>query len=90
MQSKTHYLFLLIASAVSRSSNGISVREIARELGYDPQVVAHCIGLHLYLERRSPTDVPFLLPLKYVAPDPHDVITRGMLASPQAAEREAG
>ena len=88
MQSKFHYLFLLISAAVSRGPQGISVREIARELGYDPQAIAHCIGLHLYLERRSPMEVPFAVPMKYVAPDPHDVITRGMLLPPQS-KREA-
>jgi hypothetical protein len=89
MQSKSHYLYLLVSSAVSRGPDGISVRDIARELGYDPQVIAHCIGLHLYLDRRSPMEVPFAVPMKYVAPDPHDIITRGMLLPPPQPKREA-
>jgi hypothetical protein len=78
-QSRTHYLFLLIVAAVARAPRRITVRDIGRELGYEPDVIAHCIALHLFLERRNDA-MPIPPPIEYVVPGPDDIITRGMLA----------
>jgi hypothetical protein len=78
-QFKTHYLFLLIIATVSRASSGMTVRQIGEVLGYPPNIIAHCIGLHLYLERQNRQPVPLPPPDDYVVPGPNDIITRGML-----------
>jgi hypothetical protein len=78
-QSKTHYLFLLIVATVARAPKGISVRDIGRALGYEPDVIAHCIALHLFLERRNDA-MPIPPPREYIVPGPDEIITRAMLA----------
>jgi hypothetical protein len=82
-QYKTHYLFLLILATVSRVPSGMTVREIGEVLGYAPDIIAHCIALHLYLERQDREGIPIPPPSAYVAPGPEDIITRGMLAPPE-------
>jgi hypothetical protein len=78
-QYRTHYLFLLIVATVSRASAGMTVEQIGEVLGYPPDIIAHCIGLHLYLECENRQPVPLPPPNDYVVPRPSDVITRGML-----------
>jgi hypothetical protein len=79
---RTHYLFLLIVATVSRVPNGMSVRDIGKTLGYAPDIIAHCIALHLYLERRNREGIPIPPPPDYVVPGPEDIITRTMLEPP--------
>jgi hypothetical protein len=55
------------------------VREIGRQLGYNLDVIAHCIALHLFLERRNDV-MPVPPPREYIVPGPDDIITRAMLA----------
>jgi hypothetical protein len=80
---RTHYLFLLIVATVSRTRNGLSVRQIGETLGYPPDTIAHCIALHLYLERRGREGMPIPPPSDYVVPGSEDIITRGMLEAPK-------
>jgi hypothetical protein len=82
---RTHYLFLLIVATVSRAPNGLTVRQIGETLGYPPDVIAHCIALHLFSERRDREGILIPPPANYVVPGPEDVITRAMLEPPKGS-----
>ena len=80
---KTHYLFLQIITTVTQSAHGgMSVREIAEALQMDPDVVAHCIALHLHLERQTPQAMTIPLPEGYWVPEPDEIIDRVVLEPP--------
>jgi hypothetical protein len=84
--SKTHYLFLRIIAAVAQSSTPMTVAALAKALDTDPDVIAHCIGLHLYLERKQVTEMPLPPPADYRVPALADVIS-GELLQPRLAGR---
>jgi hypothetical protein len=80
---KTHHLFLRIVILVARGpADGMSVRQIAQELGVEPIVVAACIGLHVHLERRRSQVVPLPLPKDYWVPTEDELITSADLEPP--------
>ena len=80
---KTHYLFLQIITTVTESARGgMSVREIAETLQTDPDVVAHCIALHVHLERQTPRAMTLPLPEGYWVPEPDEIIDEVVLEPP--------
>jgi hypothetical protein len=85
-QPKSNYLFLRIIAVVSQSANPLTVSDIATLLKTEADVVAHCIGLHKYLQRNRAAELPIPLPSDYWAPAASDVISREML-EPKSAGR---
>jgi hypothetical protein len=80
---KTHHLFLRTVALVARGpAAGISVRQIAQELGIEPVVVAACIGLHVHLEHQRNQLVPLPLPKGYWVPTEDELITSADLEPP--------
>jgi hypothetical protein len=78
-QPKTHYLFLRIIAVVSQSKKPMTVTDIAGALKTHPDVIAHCIGLHLYLGRKRSAEMTIPPPADYWAPAATRVITRELL-----------
>jgi hypothetical protein len=79
----THYLFFQIITTVTDSAGGsMSVRDIAEALQTNPGVVAHCIALHVHLERQTPRAVTIPLPQGYWVPEPDEIIDRVVLEPP--------
>jgi hypothetical protein len=83
---KTHYLFLRIIAVVSQSAAPMTVADIGKALGLPADVVAQCIGLHLYLERRQVAKIAIPPPADYWVPQSTDVISRDLL-DPKRAGR---
>ncbi len=80
---KTHYLFVQIVATVGLNGRGgMSVREIAGELKMAPDIVAHCIALHVHLERQTCLAMPIPLPKGYWVPEPDEIIDRVVLEPP--------
>jgi hypothetical protein len=75
---KTHYLFLRIIAVVSQSSKPMTVSDVGTALELPADVVAQCIGLHLYLERKRVTEMT-IPPADYWVPETNDVISRDLL-----------
>jgi hypothetical protein len=82
--SNTHYLFLRIVALVGTSTESMTVSSLAKSLGQPTDVVAQCIALHLYFERKRVAELPMPLPVDYWVPNPTDVITSQMLRPKQA------
>jgi hypothetical protein len=80
----THYLFLRIVAAVGQSPKPMTVGDLGKVLKMPPTVVAQCIALHLYVERKSVAQLPRPLPADYWVPCETDVITKKMLQPKQA------
>jgi hypothetical protein len=83
-QPKSHYLFLRIIAVVSQSKKPMTVTDIAAALEAHPDVIAHCIGLQLYLQRKRTTEMSIPPPPDYWAPAANDVITRELLEPKRA------
>lgn len=84
---KTHYLFLEIVATVAQADGGgMSVRDIAKSLSLDPDVIAHCIALHVHLERQSNRPMPIPLPDGYWIPSADEMIDRVILEPPRSDE----
>jgi hypothetical protein len=81
---QTHYLFLRIVAAVGQSSKPMTVGDLAKALKMPAMVVAQCIALHLYIERKPVAQLPMPLPADYWVPGQTDVITKKMLQPKQA------
>jgi hypothetical protein len=79
--SKAYHLFLEIVDVVARSPGGVTVREIGRVLNLQPDLVAHCIALHFYLETKHREPMPIPAPDDYRVPGLDDVIDRATLES---------
>jgi hypothetical protein len=76
---KTHHLFQQIVAAVTRSSEPMTVVDLGAALNTPREVIAHCIALHLYLDRTQLAELPLPPPIDYWVPSVGDVITRDML-----------
>ena len=85
-QLKTHYLFLRIIAVVSQSTKPMTVTDIAGALETHPDVIAHCIGLHVYLGRKRTAEMTIPPPPDYWVPGVTHVITRELL-EPKLAGR---
>jgi hypothetical protein len=81
---KTHHLFLRIVAMVSQSTNPMTVADIGKALQLPADVVAQCIGLHLYLKRKRVIEIPIPPPADYWAPKVTDVISRDLLEPKRA------
>jgi hypothetical protein len=81
--SSTHCLFLRIIATVGQSSKPTTVADIATALDAPADVIAHCIALHEYLERRRAAELPIPPPVDHLAPRATDVITPNMLRPKQ-------
>jgi hypothetical protein len=82
----SHWLFLQIVATVSRSrGQRLSVSAVAKELGFSPSVIGHCIALHQLLERDPGLTISLPLKETYRIPGPDDVIDRAMLEPPVSA-----
>jgi hypothetical protein len=79
--SKAYHLFLDIVAVVARSPDGLTVREIGRVLDLQPELVAHCIALHFYLETRPREPIPIPTPADYRVPGLDERIDRARLES---------
>jgi hypothetical protein len=79
--SKAYHLFLDIVAVVARSPDGLTVREIGRVLDLQPELVAHCIALHFYLEMRPREPIPIPTPADYRVPGLDERIDRVRLES---------
>ena len=79
--SKAYRLFLDIVATVARSPNGLTVREIGRALALQPELVAHCIALHFYLDTRPREPIPIPTPADYHVPALDELIDRARLES---------
>jgi hypothetical protein len=77
--TNTNDLLTSIKALVSRSKDGIAIESIARQLRIAPHTIAHCIGLHLYLECRQVSGLAILLRSDDWVPRPTDVITDATL-----------
>ena len=86
---KTHYLFLRLISLVSQSSAPLTVADLGKVLDLPSEVIAQCIALHLYLERKQVEELPIPPPTDYWVPKAADVITRYMLQPRRAGEMPA-
>jgi hypothetical protein len=64
----------------------MTVADIARVLRTSADVIAHCIGLHLYLEGKRREGLTIPPPVDYCVPKTTDVITKELLM-PQRAGR---
>ena len=84
--TSTHYLFLRIIAAVGQSSAPMTVRDLGSALNADPRVIAQCIALHLYMERKRVTELPLPPPIDYWVPADKDVISPELLR-PEGAGR---
>ena len=76
---KTHELFLRIVAAVRGSKRGLAIREIADSLDSSPALIAHCVALHIHLEKTGQEAIPLPPPDDYWLPDADDVITSATL-----------
>ena len=76
---KTHQLFRQIVAAVAQSSAPMTVTDLGAALNTPREVIAHCIALHLYLDRTQLAELPLPPPTDYWVPNVGDVITREML-----------
>jgi hypothetical protein len=85
----THYLFLRIVAAVGQSSAPMTVSDLGRTLKADRGVIAQCIALHLYLERKRVAELPIPPPADYWVPKVTDVITPKMLRPRQVGRMRA-
>jgi hypothetical protein len=83
---KSHYLFLRIIALVSQSTKSLTVAEIAETLKTSADTVSHCIGLHLYFERKLVGEMTIPPPIDYWAPAATDVIGPELL-DPRRAGR---
>jgi hypothetical protein len=81
--SPTHYLFLRIVAVVGQSSEPVTVNGLANALKTPAEVVAQCIALHLYFEKKRVAELPMPLPVDYWVPSSNDVITSKMLRPKQ-------
>jgi hypothetical protein len=61
----THHLFLRIIAAVQQSSTPMTVSDLAKALKTPGEVIAQCIALHLYLERKLVAELPIPPPADY-------------------------
>ena len=89
LTSSTHYLFLRIIAAVAEAPRPPTVEELSRELNTSPEIIAQCIALHLYMERKKSEDMVLPPPSDYWIPAADDVITRTMLRPKQAGRMHA-
>jgi hypothetical protein len=63
--------------------------ELGQALDTSPAVVAQCIALHLYLERKRVAEMPIPPPVDYWVPKPTDMISRELLEPRHAGEMGA-
>ena len=84
-QLKTHYLFLRIIATVAQSDKPMTVVDVAKALDLPADVIAHCVGLHLYLEGKRAGQITIPPPPDYWAPSASDVLTRELLEPQRAA-----
>jgi hypothetical protein len=75
----THYLFLRIIAVVSQSTKPMTVADIGKALQLPADVVAQCIGLHLYLEGKRVNEMTIPPPADYWVPNVGDMISRELL-----------
>jgi hypothetical protein len=80
----THYLFLRIIGVVRHSTMPMTVNDISKALNTPSDVVAQCIALHSYFEKKRVAELPMPLPVGYWVPRGADVITSQMLRPEQA------
>lgn len=66
--SQTHYLFLRFIAAVGQAPRPMTVNELGKVLETSPDVIAQCIALHLYLERKRVEEMPIAPPADYWVP----------------------
>lgn len=76
---KTHHLFLRVVAMVSQSTKPMTVADIGKALGLPADVVAQCVGLHLFLESKCVGEMMIPPPADYRVPKIDDVISRKML-----------
>jgi hypothetical protein len=76
--SPTHQLFLRIIGAVNLTGPMTPV-QLGQALDTSPTIIAQCIALHLYLERRRVAEMPIPPPVDYWVPKATDQITRELL-----------
>jgi hypothetical protein len=81
---KTHYLFLRIIAVVSQSTKPMTVIDIGKALQLPADVIAQCVGLHLYLERKRVAEMTIPPPADYWVPKTNDVISRDLLEPKRA------
>jgi hypothetical protein len=86
---KTRHLFLRIIAAVLQSPNPMTVDDLGVALTTSPDVIAHCIGLHLFLEQKRAGELTLPPPVDYWVPKATDVITKEMLQPRQAGRMVA-
>jgi hypothetical protein len=84
--SSTHYPFLRIIAAVSQSRASMTTVDLGRVLDTPPDVIAQCIALHLYLERKRIEEIPIPLPVDYWVPQATEVISRTLLEPKRAGQ----
>jgi hypothetical protein len=89
-QFKTHYLFLRIIATVAQSDKPMTVADVAHALDMPADVIAHCVGLHLYLERKRAGELTIPPPPDYWAPASNDLLTRELLEPARAGRGSAG
>ena len=89
-QLKTHYLFLRIIATVAQSYKSMTVADVAKALDMPADVIAHCVGLHLYLERKRAGQLTIPPPPDYWAPASSHILTRELLEPPRAGRGSAG
>jgi hypothetical protein len=77
--SPTHYLFLRIVAIVGQSSKSVTVNDLAKTLRTPAEVIAQCIALHLYMERKRVAELPLPPPADYWVPADCDVISPDLL-----------
>jgi hypothetical protein len=76
---KTHYLHLRIIAVVAQSTKPMTVADVSSALEVPADIVAQCIGLHLYLERKRVSQLTIPPPADYWIPKAGDVISRDLL-----------
>ncbi len=64
----------------------MTVADVGKALGLPPDVVAQCIGLHIYLEKKEVAEITIPPPADYWVPRITDVISRALL-DPKRAGR---
>ncbi len=83
--SPTHMLFLRIVAAVNQTGP-MTTAQLGEVLDVSPAIVAQCIALHIYLERKRVAEMPIPPPVDYWVPKPTDAISRELLEPRHAGE----
>ena len=83
----THELFRRIIATVVRTTRPMTVDDVAGALDAPVAVIAHCIGLHVYMERRQVMTIP--PPADYWLPLATEVISHEMLEPERAGRMKA-